>query len=186
MTRKLPLFIGLALALSGCTALRLIHSSKLKAPKVSFVSYRFIGADAAQANLEFTLAAYNPNSIGLRNVNVGYDLFHQDRRFLHGGDIAVELKPMDTTFILVPAVVVYREVFKAAGPAGEHLLLDHRSIPVRIDALVAGNPTVYNEKESGGMFQFSLKLSRTEDVPIPDQLYKDAGKAAMRSLRKLF
>lgn len=139
MPRKLLILIFMTLALSSCTALRLLHSAKLKAPKVSFVAYRFIGADASQANLEFTLAAYNPNTIGLRNVNVGYELFHQNRRFLHGGD-----------------------------------------------ALVAGNPTVYNEKEAGGMFQFSLKLSRSEDVPIPDRLYKDAGKAAMRSLRKMF
>ena len=186
MTRKLVILAALALALSACTALRMIHSAKLKAPRVSFVSYRFIGADASQANLEFTLAAYNPNTIGLRNVNVGYELFHQGRRFLHGGDIAVELKPMDTTRIVVPAIVVYREVFQAAGPAAEHLMLDHRSIPVRIDALIAGKPTVYDEKEAGGLFQFSLKLSRTESIPIPDSFYKDAGKAAMRSLRKLF
>jgi hypothetical protein len=186
MNRKLSIFAMAALTLSACTALRLIHSAKLKPPRVSFVSYRFIGADDTRANLEFTLAAYNPNAIGLRNVNVGYELFHQDRRFLHGGDIAVELKPQDTTRIVVPATVVYREVFKAAGPAAEHLLLDHRSIPVRIDALIAGNPTVYDEKESGGLFQFSLKLSRTENVPIPDSFYKDAGKAAMRSLHKLF
>jgi len=186
MTRKLLILTVAALALSACTALRLLHSAKLKAPKVSFVAYRFVGADASQANLEFTLAAYNPNTIGLRNVNVGYELFHQNRRFLHGGDIAVELKPKDTTLIVVPAVVVYREVFKVAGPAGEHLLLDRHSIPVRIDALIAGNPTVYNEKEAGGMFQFSLKLSRTENVPIPERLYKDAGNAAIRSLRKIF
>jgi hypothetical protein len=186
MIRKLLFLAAVTLAFSSCTALRLIRSAKLKAPHVSFVSYRFIGADASQANLEFTLAAYNPNTIGLRNVNVGYELFHQNRRFLHGGDIAVELRPKDTTFIVVPAAVVYREVFKVAGPAGEHLLLDHRSIPVRIDALIAGNPTVYNEKEAGGMFQFSLKLSRTEDVPIPDRVYQEAGKAAMRSLRKMF
>src|SRR3954465_14320845 len=89
MTRKVPILALAALALSACTALRMIHSAKLKAPQVSFVSYRFIGADASQANLEFTLAAYNPNTIGLRNVNIGYELFHQDRRFLHGGDIAV-------------------------------------------------------------------------------------------------
>src|SRR4051812_41404442 len=185
MSRKLLILIVSALALSSCTALRLLHSAKLKAPKVSFVAYRFIGADASQANLEFTLSAYNPNAIGLRNVKVGYELFHHDRRFLHGGDIAVELKPKDTTLIVVPAVVVYREAFKAAGPAGEHLLLDRHSIPVRINALVGGDPTVYNEKEAGGLFEFSLKLSRTEEVPIPDRLYKDAGKAAMRSLRKI-
>jgi LEA14-like dessication related protein len=186
MNRKLILLAAAALALSACTALRLLHSAKLKPPQVSFVSYRFIGADASQANLEFTLAAYNPNAIGLRNVNIGYELFNQDRRFLHGGDIAVELKPKDTTRIVVPATVVYREVFKAAGPAAEHLLLDRRSIPVRIDALIAGNPTVYDEKEAGGLFQFSLKLSRTEIIPIPDSFYRDAGKAAMRSLRKMF
>lgn len=185
MLRNLAL-IAAVMGLSSCTALRLIRSSKLKAPDVSFVNCRFVGADDSRANLEFTLAAFNPNAIGLRNVKVGYELFHQDKRFLHGGEFAIELAPKDTTRIVVPAVVVYREVFQAAGPAAQSLLLDRRSIPVRIDALINGNPTVYDEKESGGLFRFSLKLSRTEKVPIPDSFYKDAGKAATRALRKMF
>ncbi len=169
--------------LASCTFFRLVRGSKLKAPDFAFVACRLTGVNENQANLEIVLKAFNPNAIGLRNVTLGYELFHQDNRFLHGDDITLELKPKDTTTLVVPAVVVYRELIKAAGPAAEGLMLNHKSIPVRIDALLAGNPTVYNEVEEGSLFQFSLKTSRTEDIPIPDSFYRDAGKAAGKAAR---
>lgn len=172
--------------LAACAFMRIVKGAKLKAPAFAFVECRLTGANENQANLEIVLKAYNPNTVGLRNVTVAYELFHKADRFVHGGDIALELKPKDTTVILVPAIVVYREVIKAAGPAAQGLLLNHKSIPVRVDALLAGNPTVYNEVEEGSLFQFSLKTSRTQDIPIPESLYRDAGKAARNALKKLF
>jgi len=188
-TNRIPLLTGvlvLPALLASCTFFKLVRGSKLKAPDFAFVTCRLTGANENQANLEIVLKAFNPNAIGLRNVTVGYELFHENNRFLRGGDIAIELKPRDTTTLVVPAIVVYREWIKAAGPAAQGLMLNHKSIPVRIDALLAGNPTVYNEVEEGSLFQFSLKTSRTEDIPIPDRFYRDAGKAARKALQKIF
>lgn len=175
-----------ALLCMSCTALRLLHQSKLKAPQVAFVSYRVVGVEESQARVEFTLAAFNPNAIGLRNVTLGYELFHEGKRFLHGDDIQLEFKPKDTTRIVVPAVVVYAEVLRAAGPLAAKILMDKKSIPIRIDAVVEGKPTVYDEVESGSLFQFTLRLSRTESVPIPQQPVNEAKSAARRALKKLF
>ncbi|MDB5050465.1 MAG: hypothetical protein JWO30_3536 [Fibrobacteres bacterium] len=186
MTRKSLAITLTALALSGCAFFRIVRSTKIKTPSFSYVACRFLGASDRQTDLEFTLASFNPNTIGLKNVSVSYELFYEDKRFLNGGDIAVELKPGDTTRIVVPASVVYREIFAVAGPVAQRLLLNRKTIPVRIDAVISGKPTVYNEVEEGALFQFSLKVSRTEEVPIPEDSADKAKRAVKGALRKLF
>jgi hypothetical protein len=190
MPRKkpvIPILLALsAMALSCCTFFRLVRSTKIKTPSFTYQTCRFLGASDRQTDLEIKLASFNPNTIGLRNVTVSYELFYEDKRFLHGGDIALELKPQDTTRILVPASVVYREVFDAAGPVAQRLLLNRKSIPVRIDAVISGTPTVYNEVEEGALFAFSLKVSRTEDIPIPEESVDKAKRAVRGALKKLF
>jgi hypothetical protein len=165
LTKVLLLFMA-ALALSACTFFKLIRSSKLKQPTFAYVSYQVKEVDESKATIAFTVDSYNPNAIGLKNVTLGYELFSEGKRFLQGDGIQVELKPKDTTRIVVPAVIVYQEVFRAVGPAAEKILLNKKSMPVRIDAVMTGKPTVYNEMEEGSLFHFTLKLSRTVDVPL--------------------
>ncbi len=185
-TALLALLLIAACALSACTFLRLAHSSKLKTPDFAFLASHFQGANERQADLTFDLSAFNPNAIGLKNVTVGYELFYQDKRFMHGGDIALDLKPKDTTRIVIPASVVYREVFDVAGPVAERLLLNRKTFPVRVDAVMSGNPTLYDDKESGGLFSFTLHASRTVDVPIPQGLMDKAKSSVRGALRKMF
>lgn len=83
--RKTLLLAFLALLVSGCAFLRIVRDSQLKTPAFTFVECRLTGANESQANLEIVLKAYNPNTIGLRNVMVNYELFHKDNRFVHGG-----------------------------------------------------------------------------------------------------
>ncbi len=177
---------AMALVFSSCTFFRLVRSTKIKTPSFDFVTCKFLGASDTQSDLQFTLSSFNPNTIGLKNVTVAYELFYQDKRFLHGGDIAIELKPQDTTRILIPASVVYREVMAVAGPAAQGLILNHKSIPIRIDAVISGKPTVYNQVEEGALFSFSLKVSRKEDVPIPEDTVDKAKRAVRSALKKIF
>jgi hypothetical protein len=186
MPRKTVFLIFAALALSSCAFLRMVRESKLEKPSFSYVACRFLGASDRQADLEFTFSSFNPNAIGLKNITVDYELFYEGKRFLNGGDIALNLKPKDTTRIVIPAAVVYREVFEVAGPAAQRILLNRKSIPVRIDAVITGNPTVYNEIEEGALFRFSLKVSRTEEVPIPEDSVDKAKRAVKNALKKMF
>jgi hypothetical protein len=183
------LALGLLIAaavLESCAFFRLARSSKIKNPTFAYASHRFIGASDRQADMQVTLSSFNPNAIGLKNVTVDYELFYEGNRFLNGADIALELKPMDTTRIVIPASVVYREILAVAGPAAQGLLRNRKSIPVRIDAVLSGNPTLYNEVEEGSLFQFSLKVSRTVDVPIPEDAEGQAKKAVRGALKKFF
>jgi hypothetical protein len=178
--------LAVSLLLPACTFLRMVRSTKIKHPSFEYVTTRFLGADDRQSNLEIVLSSFNPNAIGLKNVTVDYELFYDDKRFLNGGDIALLLPPNDTARIVVPAAVVYREVLAVAGPAAQGLLLNRKSIPIRVDAVISGKPTVYNEVEEGALFSFSLKVSRKVDVPIPEDSEEKAKRAVRGALKKLF
>lgn len=93
---------------------------------------------------------------------------------------------MDTTRIVIPASVVYREILEVAGPAAQGLLRNRKSIPVHVDTVLSGNPTLYNDVEEGALFQFSLKVSRTVDAPIPKDAEDKAKKAVRGALKKIF
>jgi hypothetical protein len=175
-----------AAVLESCAFFRLARSAKIKNPTFAYASHRFIGASDRQADMQVTLSSFNPNAIGLKNVTVDYELFYEGNRFLNGADIALELKPMDTTRIVIPASVVYREILAVAGPAAQGLLRNRKSIPVRVDAVISGKPTLYNDVEEGALFQFSLKVSRTVEVPIPEDAEDKAKKAVRGALKKLF
>jgi hypothetical protein len=176
----------LVLAISGCTFFRLVRSSKLKVPDFAYVRCDLKSVSDRSALLDITVSAKNPNAIGLRNVYVDYELFTEGRRFLHGSQLAVELAPKGMTELHVPAEVVYAEVAAVAGPVAAQVLMDRKTLPVRIDAVVHGKPTVYNEVEEGALFQFSWKVSRTEEVPIPQEQREAVKKRAMKALKKLF
>ena len=64
--------------------------------------------------------------------------------------------------------------------------MKREKLPVRIDAILSGNPTLYNDKESGSLIPFSLKISRTESVPIPQDDVQKAKNAGRRLLKKIF
>lgn len=181
--------LGLLIAasvLESCAFFRLARSEKIKNPTFAYASHRFIGASDRQADMQVTLSSFNPNAIGLKNVSVDYELFYEGKRFLNGADIALDLKPMDTTRIVIPASVVYREILAVAGPAAQGLLRNRKSIPMRVDAVLSGKPTLYNEVEEGALFRFSLKVSRTVEVPIPEDAENQGKKAVRDALKRVF
>lgn len=172
--------------LSGCTFFKLLRASKLKQPDIAFVRCDVKSFSERSALLEFTLAARNPNAIGLRNVFVDYELFHEGRRFLNGSTAELTLVPKGETTLRVAAEVIYAEVARAAGPAAAQVMLGRETLPVRVDGVVRGVPTVYDEIEEGALFHFDWKFSFTHKVPIP-QAQKDlVRKNAGRALKKLF
>lgn len=178
--------MAFALSMGGCTFFKLVRSSKLKAPAFEYVRCDLKSLSERSASLDITVSAQNPNAIGLRNVYVDYELFTEGKRFLHGSQLAVDLAPQGRTELHVPAEVVYSEVVKVLGPVAAKVLLDRKTLPVRIDAVVHGKPTVYNEVEEGALFQFSWKFSRTEEVPIPQEQKTQLRKNAVKALKKLF
>jgi hypothetical protein len=154
-------------------------------PNFQYHDCQFLDANENQAKLEFKLAAYNPNPVGLKNIVISYELFYEGKRFLSGQDMPIDLVPKDTVMLTLPANVVYREIIAVGGPLAERVLLNGKTLPIRMDAVMKGNPTLYNEIEEGGLFSFSLSISRTVDIPIESAVNK-AKNSIRRNLKKLF
>ncbi len=185
MKFKRIVFAATAVILSSCAFFRLA-SLNLKPPSVTDVRCDVKDIGAERAKVEFVLAAYNPNTVGLKNVWISYELFSHGKRFLKGDSIKVNLAPKDTTPLVIPAEIVYREVFRVIGPMAEKALLGDKTLPIRIDAVVTGKPTLYNSQEEGSLISFTVKISRTEDVPIPQDQIDKAKDELKHSLRKMF
>jgi hypothetical protein len=190
LTAALAMLIVVAVLVPGCAFMRLARSEKIKVPEVTYLRTVIKSYDNEKAVVDFVLNANNPNKIGLKNVAVDYELFHEGRAFLKGDGINVELTPSGDTEIRIPAIIAYNSVFSTAYALTQRILAGDSTVPVRIDALVSGKPTLYNEVESGALFSFSKKLSRTEQIPIPRQHIDNATEAAKRraieEIRKRF
>jgi hypothetical protein len=164
--------------LSGCAFMRLARSEKLKVPEVTYLRTVVKSVSGDRAEVDFVLNAKNPNKIGLKNVRVDYELFHEGRMFLKGDGIDVALAPAGDTELRIPAVIAYGSVFTTAYALTQRVIAGDSTVPVRLDAVVSGKPTLYNEVEQGSLFSFTKKLSRTEQIPIPRKQIDEAAGAA--------
>lgn len=174
---------------SGCAFFSLA-SRKLKPPTVAYDHTEVVGVAPRAANVDFHVNVKNPNSVGLQNVRVSYQLFHDDKPFLKGHDVLIDLAPSATSPLGVPAEIVYADVFATSVTVAQKVLAGARTIPVRIDLVISGNPTLYDSTRSGSLFPFTVHLRRTEDVPVPqeaiDRLKKQAAEKGLEQLRRRF
>ena len=183
---KLILLSLVAFLLTRCTAIRLVQSANIKDPTFKYIDNKVVKVRDNKTIVNLNFEANNPNEIGLKNIFISYELFTEGKRFLKGRNIKIHLPPNSTTKLVVPAEIVYKDMFRALGPVAEKILLKHKDIPVRVKLTIAGKPTVYNEIEEGALFSFSLGIDKTIDVPIPhDKIDKAVNKAAKKAKKKL-
>jgi hypothetical protein len=173
MKRKIAVALLLLLGLSSCALIGQVRN--LKKPTFNYETYHVREVTPHHTDVDFVFACYNPNQIGLSNVSLSYELFVENKRFLLGKDIKVDLKAGDTTRITVPAEVVYADVVRAAGTVAEKIALDRKSIPVRIDAVLRYDNIIH----------FSLKVSQTVDVPLGavEEQVKNGVKSVIKKFR---
>jgi hypothetical protein len=177
------------LLLPGCAFFSLANQ-KLKPPTVAYDRTEVVAVAARAANVNFHVNVNNPNAVGLQNVRISYQLFHDEKPFLKGNDILIDLAPRKDSPLGVPAEIVYADVFATSMTVVEKVLKGAKTLPVRVDLVISGNPTLYDSTRAGSLFPFTVHLSRTEDVPIPqeqiDRLKKKAAEGALNQLKKRF
>jgi LEA14-like dessication related protein len=193
--RKTPTIALFAIALaasilvSGCAFFSLANQ-KLKPPTVAYDRTEVVAVAPRATNVNFHVKVGNPNAVGLQNVRISYQLFHDDKPFLKGNDLLIDLAPRKDSPLGVPAEIVYADVFATSMKVVERVLSGDKAIPVRIDLVISGNPTLYDSTRTGSLFPFTVHLSRTEDVPVPqeqiDLLKKKAADGALKQLRNRF
>ena len=158
----------------GCTAINLVRSTKIKEPEIKYVDHTMGDPDLKKVPFYLHFTAHNPNEIGLKNVFLEYELYAEGKRFLKGSNVAIVLAPKADTQIVVPAEVIYRDVFSAVGPVAERVLTGSKTLPVLAKVTIRGDPTIYNEIEEGALFYFTYGFSKTVEVPIPQDKVNEA------------
>jgi hypothetical protein len=178
-----------AILTSGCAFMDLA-SQKLKPPEVAYDRAEVLRVAMTKADVNFHTTVNNPNIVGLQNVRVSYQLFHEDKLFLQGRDILIDLAPRANSALIVPTEIVYTDVYAASARAIQRVIAGDKSIPVRIDLVISGNPTLYDSTRAGSLFPFTVNLSRTENIPIPqeqiDRLKQQAAEEAVNQIRRRF
>lgn len=183
----IPILMLLMAALfSGCTAMKLLESAKIKKPEVKYVNYRIGNPDLQKVPVYLNFNAHNPNEIGLKNVFVSYELYTEGNRFLKGDDIELSLAPNGDTRIEVSAEIIYKDVLIALGPVARKVWFGQKTLPVMAKVNIFGKPTVYNGAEEGGLFSFAYNTTQTVDIPIPQDQIEDAKNKAKDKLKELF
>lgn len=175
MFRNILILILSGAALGGCGYAKLADYKSLQTPQFSYLSHEVREVTDRYATVDFYINAHNPNAIGLRNVLVSYELITGEKQFLKGRDITLELAPQGDTVITVPTRLVYADLLHALGPLLERILLkDEYVVPVTVNGMVYGKPTVYDEYGEGRLFSFEWPFSRTEEIELPEQEIKRA------------
>ena len=75
--------------LAGCTAYRLLHSTKFETPKFEFSACVIKRITARQAEVDFLVLAENPNPVAIEGVSADYELYLDNSRFAADEAVAV-------------------------------------------------------------------------------------------------
>lgn len=180
------LLLSFMILLAGCTAYKLLHSTKFEKPKIEFSGYCIKRVTDRHAEVDFILLAENPNPVGIKGVSADYELYIDDSRFAAGKAVDVELPPGRETTVTVPVVVVYKELLNAVGPVIERYLSNQKSMPITVKAKVYGNPRLYSDTEEGLLPPFEKRITETIDIPLPEDEINNARDRLEKAIRSLF
>ncbi|HEY5702835.1 MAG TPA: LEA type 2 family protein [Gammaproteobacteria bacterium] len=175
MTRTSVVCFGMVIFLAGCTFNRLASKVELQEPTFSYLRHEVTSLNETKADVNFIINAYNPNPVGLKNVYVDYALLTEGSQFLKGQGLPLKLNPAGDTEITVPTEIVFIELINSLGPVVERILrTGDYSVPVTINGVIYGKPTLYDEFEEGtSLLSFNWEFSRTENIPLPEQQIKN-------------
>ena len=191
LSKTLMINFSLGLILSSCGFL-MVATTDIKSPKVKYLSHKIEKVTQEQVEVDLRLKAHNPNTIGLKNVFVSYELFTEGNKISKGEDIPLKLDPEKETVIKVPVKIMYKGVLSSVKPILKKLIKQKKTLPVEIRAVVYGKPTVYNNMAEGDLFSFSHKEKKIIQVPLPqtkDKVQKKVDQMknkAKDALKKLF
>ena len=164
--------LALVIGLSGCGLTRLF-TTKLEKPTFTYTRFEVVETSQTQANVIFLFSAHNPNEVGLKNVFLSYELFVEDKKFMTGNIMDLDLPPKSDKEIKVPAVILYADLLPVIGSVAQRMFSGQKTIPMTINAAFTKKPTIYDKGGAEQSFSFETKLNKTVDFPLPvDEMNK--------------
>ncbi len=168
----IPIIIPvLILALTGCVYFKMAAAPPQK-PTFTYRGAELIESTQSGVLVNFLFTAHNPNKAGLKNVTCTYELFVEEKKFLTGNDIPLTLNPKGDTDIKVPATIAYKDLFPVLGSVLRRILAGEKTVPITINALFSGNPAILTEEGKEEPLPFSMRFTRTTDIPLQPERNK--------------
>jgi len=160
--------VALIFALHGCAYTRLA-TTHLEKPTFTYTGTDLIEASQSRAMVNFHFSAHNPNKYGLKNVTCSYELFVEEKKFLTGTDVPLELGPNGDTEIKIPATIAYAEFAPVLRSVLRRFLSGRKTIPITIDAVITGRPALYGEPGNESPISFERRVVNTIDIPLQQE-----------------
>ncbi len=176
--------LAVASLFTGCTAFDLLNANSLEAPKFKYVKHEIGTPGTSSIPIDLKFNAYNPNTVGLRNTYIRFELFAKGKRFIRGQDISLDLAPLENTEVIVPAHLHYKNVLKAGGYVAEKILSGKKSVKFKAKVTVHGSPVIYSNEQEGQTFPFAISVIKTIKVKIPRDRIEDSLSGSAKGLYK--
>jgi len=152
----------------GCGFMKLL-TARLEKPTFTYKGFKLVEVSQNSVIVNFIFTAHNPNEAGLKNVSCSYELSVEGKKLLTGTDIPLNLNPQGDTEINVPATLTYSDLFPVLVQVMQRMLSGQKTMPVTIEAVFSGRPAIYSEGGKEQLISFETRLSRTVDIPIPEE-----------------
>lgn len=163
--RFLLLSLSFCFILSGCAFARLA-TVPFEKPVFTFLQGELVETSQKHALVNFHFSAHNPNNAGLKNTKISYELYIEGKQLLNGTDIPFELIPNGDTEIIIPASIVYRDLYPLLGPLVKRIVSGKKTIPMTIVVVFSGKPVMYTNEGEERMVPFERRLTKTIDIPL--------------------
>ena len=160
--------LALILALPGCTFTKLM-TTRFEKPTFTYKGAELVETSQSGVIVNFLFSAHNPNEAGLKNVTCSYELFVEGKKFMTGNDVPLSLNPLGDTEIKVPATIAYADLFPVLGSVVRLMLSGKKTIPITIDAVFSGKPSLYGEAGKEEPITFETRFTKTADIPLPQE-----------------
>jgi LEA14-like dessication related protein len=149
--RIMALVVVIALAVSGCAALR--RAAVYPTARVESVELADIGLDAA--TIEFTLGVENPYSVSLPVGGLDFVLSIEEQKFLEGSaDLDRAIPAHETGRLAVPVRVPFVKIYEIASDVQLGSTIGyHADLGLRVSTPVAG--------------EISLPLDADGEIELP-------------------
>ncbi|MHC1741994.1 MAG: LEA type 2 family protein [Syntrophobacteraceae bacterium] len=184
--RRAVLLLLLSVLIPSCTFYKLVGSAKLKTPDFKVLGCEVKKITSRKANVDFIISAYNPNPIGLKNIYVNYEISFEGQKLVKGLNASIELSPNSDNTLVVPAEIELDNLARALGPLLERILTNQKTIPLTINAVFHGKPTVYNDFEQGSLFSFEKRITKTIEIALPKDEMDKAKKQMFKEILRSF
>lgn len=121
--------------------------------------------------MEFVYLVDNPNSFGIDDVFIGYELFLKGQNAGSVKDMKVSIAASGKSELKIPMDIAYKDAFKSIEELTKAILAGRRTIPFRLETMF---------KIQIGLLRVQKPVTATGEIPLPEPKQIPAKKPTLK------